>query len=142
MCSGRKLTWLWNISKAEVRTRYLSTSYIFMVSLYQLAILVQYNAADAFSYAELQTATSLNEVTLRGQLGVLVKNKVLNLVKDDGEENYELNYGSSPNQIPHPSYPPSSLPPTLSLQQNLNPPLPYLFFASSQASRARRSASS
>lgn len=91
--SGRKLDWLWHVSKTELRTRYLSTSFIFMTSMYQMAVLVQYNAADAFTYKELQTATSLNDTTLQGVLGLLTKSKVLNLVKEEGEEDsYELNY--------------------------------------------------
>lgn len=65
-----------------------------MVSLYQLAILCQFNAADAFSYKELQTATSLDDNTMRGALAPLVKTKLLNLVKEDGEESYELNYSA------------------------------------------------
>lgn len=65
-----------------------------MVSLYQLAILCQYNAADAFSYKELQTATSLNDSVLKGSLAPLVKVKLLNVVKEDGEESYELNYSA------------------------------------------------
>lgn len=59
-----------------------------------MAILVQFNSADAFTYKELATATSLNDATLKSVLSSLVKAKVLNLVKEDGEENYELNYSA------------------------------------------------
>ena len=93
--SGRKLTWLWHVSKAEIRTRYTSTSYILMTSLYQLAVLVQFNNSDAFTYKELQTATSLEDATLKPVLQLLVKSKVINLVTEDGEDNYELNYSQS-----------------------------------------------
>ncbi|CED85187.1 Cullins [Phaffia rhodozyma] len=97
--SGRKLTWLWHVSKTELRTRYLGQSYIFMTSMYQMAILVQFNSADAFTYKELATATSLNEGTLKGVLGSLVKAKVLNLILEDDEESYELNYNFKSKKI-------------------------------------------
>ena len=90
--SGRKLTWLWHVSKTEIRTRYLGTSYILMTSMYQMAVLVQFNTADAFTYKELQTATSMADGTLKPVMAMLVKSKVLNLVHEDGEDNYELNY--------------------------------------------------
>lgn len=83
-----------------MRTRHLGQSYILMVSLYQLAILCQFNAADAFSYKELQTATSLNDQTLKGSLVPLVKSKLLLVVKEDGEESYELNYSASAPACP------------------------------------------
>ncbi|KAG6848747.1 hypothetical protein H0H93_014413 [Arthromyces matolae] len=35
--SGRKLTWLWNYSKNELRTNYLNQKYILMTSSYQMA---------------------------------------------------------------------------------------------------------
>ena len=97
--SGRKLTWLWHVSKAEIRTRYLGTSYILMTSLYQLAVLVQFNTADAFTYKELKTATSLEDPTLKPVLQMLVKSKIINLVTEDGEDNYELNYSQSGRTI-------------------------------------------
>src|ERR1700737_2822713 len=36
--SGRKLTWLWNYSKNELRTNYLNQKYILMTSSYQMAV--------------------------------------------------------------------------------------------------------
>jgi hypothetical protein len=70
-----------------------------MTSIYQMAVLVQYNSADAFTYKELATATSLDETTLRGVLGTLTKAKVLNLVEEDGDENFELNYNFKSKKV-------------------------------------------
>lgn len=39
--SGRKLTWLWNYSKNELRTNTLNQKYILMTSSYQMAVLIQ-----------------------------------------------------------------------------------------------------
>lgn len=85
--SGRKLTWLWQHSKNELKTSYLNQKYIFMTSSYQMAILVQYNDGDSHSYADLATATKMNESLLKPMLQHLVKTKVL---LQDGDD-YDLN---------------------------------------------------
>lgn len=59
--SGRKLTWLWNYSKNELRTNYLSQRYILMTSSYQMAVLLQYNENDRLSLAELVAATGIGK---------------------------------------------------------------------------------
>lgn len=77
--SGRKLNWLFQLSKAELKTHYLKAkaSYTFQVSTYQMAILLQYNTSESYTYEELQTNTGLNVETLNGVLGTLLKAKVL-----------------------------------------------------------------
>ena len=75
--SGRKLTWLWHVMKAELRTTYLAQKYIFMTNAYQMAILCQFNENDSHSWADLLAGTRLSETALKGQLGLLVKAKVL-----------------------------------------------------------------
>src|SRR6267154_3788896 len=62
--SGRKLTWLWNYSKNELRTNYLNQKYILMTSAYQMGVLMQYNTQDTLSLSELVTATSIPKETL------------------------------------------------------------------------------
>ncbi|PFH53934.1 hypothetical protein AMATHDRAFT_53605 [Amanita thiersii Skay4041] len=86
--SGRKLTWLWNYSKNELRTNYLNQSYIFMTSCYQTAILLQYNGNDTLSVSELKTATSIPQELLTQILALLVKAKVL-VNEEPGQ--YDLN---------------------------------------------------
>ncbi|WVQ73430.1 hypothetical protein IAR50_003002 [Cryptococcus sp. DSM 104548] len=92
---GRTLNWLWHLSKNELRTTYLNQKYIFMVSSYQMAVLTQFNQQDSVSYKDLQAATQLADETLKGVLGLLVKNKVL-LVQDS---TYELNMGFRSKKI-------------------------------------------
>ncbi|ORX99040.1 Cullin-domain-containing protein [Basidiobolus meristosporus CBS 931.73] len=95
--SGRKLNWLFQLSKAELKTHYLKakTSFTFQVSVYQMGILLHYNDGTSYSYEELQTATGLNPDVLNGQLGILVKAKVLTLSQGQavGEagSRYDLN---------------------------------------------------
>lgn len=96
--SGRKLTWLWNYSKNELRTNYLNQKYIFMTSSYQMAVLVQYNNADTLSLDEIQQATSISKEILKQVLASLVKAKVL--INEETDQ-YDLN----PSTHLRPSYP-------------------------------------
>ena len=86
--SGRKLTWLWNYSKNELRTNYLNQKYILMTSSYQMAVLLQYNQNDTMGLDELVAATSISKDLLSQVLAVLVKAKIL---INDEKDQYDLN---------------------------------------------------
>ncbi|CAL1712764.1 unnamed protein product [Somion occarium] len=86
--SGRKLTWLWNYSKNELRTNYLNQKYILMTSSWQMAILVQYNNNDTLSLDELVAATGVTKDTLKQVLAILVKAKIL--INEETDQ-YDLN---------------------------------------------------
>src|SRR5882757_9920974 len=86
--SGRKLTWLWNYSKNELRTNYLNQKYILMTSSYQMAVLLQYNDNDTLSLDELATATAISKDVLTQVLGILVKAKIL---INEEKDQYDLN---------------------------------------------------
>ncbi|KAF5333224.1 hypothetical protein D9611_002822 [Ephemerocybe angulata] len=94
--SGRKLTWLWNYSKNELRTNYTNQKYILMTSSYQMAVLLQYNKNDTLSLDELMAATSISKEILTQVLAVLVKAKVL--VNEETEQ-YDLNPGFKSKKI-------------------------------------------
>ncbi|KIJ64473.1 hypothetical protein HYDPIDRAFT_111799 [Hydnomerulius pinastri MD-312] len=86
--SGRKLTWLWNYSKNELRTNYLNQKYILMTSSYQMAVLLQYNKHDTLSLEELITATAISKDILTQVLSLLVKAKIL--INEETDQ-YDLN---------------------------------------------------
>lgn len=86
--SGRKLTWLWNYSKNELRTNYLNQKYILMTSSYQMAVLLQYNQNDTMSLDELVAATAISKDILTQVLAVLVKAKIL---INEEQDQYDLN---------------------------------------------------
>ncbi|KAK9453215.1 Cullin [Dipodascopsis uninucleata] len=96
--SGRKLSWLWQLSKGELKVNYAKAGkigYTFQVSTFQMAILLPYNSADTYTYEQLQQVTALNKEYLVGSLTILVKAKVLLLeigreVGDAGSK-YTLN---------------------------------------------------
>ncbi|KAK0186412.1 Cullin [Armillaria mellea] len=86
--SGRKLTWLWNYSRNELRTNYLDKKYILMTSSFQMAIFVMYNSYDTLSLTELVTATSIPNEVITQILAILVKAKIL-VNEEPGQ--YDLN---------------------------------------------------
>ena len=88
--SGRKLTWLWNYSKNELRTNYLNQKYILMTSSFQMAVLLQYNDSDTLSLSELATATAIPTELLMQVLALLVKAKIL--INEETDQ-YDLNPG-------------------------------------------------
>nr|GAT58085.1 ubiquitin-protein ligase [Mycena chlorophos] len=94
--SGRKLTWLHNYSKNELRTNYTNQKYILMTSAYQAAVLLQYNRNDTLSLQELQAATKISDDILGQVLALLTKAKVL---VNDEKDQYDLNPGFKSKKI-------------------------------------------
>ncbi|CAK7198718.1 ubiquitin ligase (cullin) of SCF [Sporothrix eucalyptigena] len=94
---GRKLTWLWQLCKGELKTSYCKNSktpYTFQVSAYQMAILLMFNDKDKHTYEEIASATQLNIEFLDPSLAIIVKAKVLLM---DGDKlgpgrTFSLNY--------------------------------------------------
>ncbi|KAJ3077130.1 hypothetical protein HK102_005291 [Quaeritorhiza haematococci] len=104
--NGRKLNWLFQLSKGELKTSYLKaskTGYTFQVSTYQMGILLQYNNATSYTWEELLQSTALTPEVLQGQLGILVKAKVLQVqdgasVGSEGSK-YDLNFDFKSKKI-------------------------------------------
>ncbi|KAK7518103.1 cullin-2 [Phyllosticta citriasiana] len=100
--SGRKLTWLWQLCKGEIRANYLKVpgskaSPIFQVSTYQMAILLLFNDTDSLSYEDIQEATKLDAATLDPSVAVCLKAKVLTISPDNAKPGpgtkFNLNHG-------------------------------------------------
>lgn len=97
--SGRKLTWLWQLCKGEIKANYVKNTkipYTFLVSTYQMAILLLFNDADTVTYEDAQKATALSPEWLDPSLGIFVKAKVLIASPENGKPepgtSYTLNY--------------------------------------------------
>ena len=104
--NGRKLTWLWNLCKGEIRANYIKNAkipYTFMVSSYQMAVLLLFNETDVVSYEDAQKATALSADWLDPSLGVFVKAKVLNANPENGKPEpgttYTLNHGFKSKKV-------------------------------------------
>lgn len=103
--TGRKLTWLWQLSKGEMKPTYIKNTkvpYVFLVSTFQMGILLPFNKTDTLTYEEIQTATSLSKEFLDPNMQILTKSKVLIATPEDKHEpgtKYELNYNFKAKKI-------------------------------------------
>lgn len=94
---GRKLTWLWQLSKGELKANYIKTGkipYTFQVSAYQMGVLLMFNENDTNSFEEISATTEVSDDQLIPSISILLKAKVLT---STGEKNgpgavYNLNY--------------------------------------------------
>lgn len=99
--SGRKLNWLHQLSKGELRTRYLPAAkagYTLQASTYQMGILLQFNTEDVMSTEDLQIATQLTDNVLKTTLLSLVKTKVLNMDPPNEDEDIQKTHKFSLNK--------------------------------------------
>ncbi|MCJ1249503.1 hypothetical protein MMC30_006727 [Trapelia coarctata] len=97
--SGRKLTWLWQLCKGEIKANYILNTrvpYTFQVSTYQMGVLLLFNDADGVSYEDMAKATALSTDWLDPSIAVLVKARVLlaepEHAKPEIGTSYKLNY--------------------------------------------------
>ncbi|KAJ5901966.1 Cullin-1 [Penicillium taxi] len=104
--NGRKLTWMWVLSKGEMKANYVKNTrvpYTFQVSAYQMAILLLFNEADSIPYSDIQSATSLPPEILDPTLAIFLKAKVLLAspegAKPDPSTIFSLNYNFKNKKI-------------------------------------------
>jgi cullin 1 len=102
---GRKLTWLWNLCKGEIRANYVKMNkvpYTFQVSTYQMAILLLFNDSDSHTYDDIASTTMLQKETLDPSIAIMLKAKVLTASPEGKTEpgtTYSLNYGFKNKKI-------------------------------------------
>ncbi|OJJ80926.1 cullin culA [Aspergillus glaucus CBS 516.65] len=104
--SGRKLTWLWQLCKGEIKANYIKNAkvpYTFQVSTYQMGILLLFNENDTLKYEDIQNYTSLAPEMLQPNLSILLKAKVL-LASPEGSKpgpgtSFSLNYNFKNKKI-------------------------------------------
>uniref|UniRef100_A0A4W3I187 Cullin-1 n=1 Tax=Callorhinchus milii TaxID=7868 RepID=A0A4W3I187_CALMI len=75
--SGRKLTWLYQLSKGELVTNCFKNRYTLQASTFQMAILLQYNTEDAYTVQQLTDSTQIKMDILVQVLQILLKSKLL-----------------------------------------------------------------
>lgn len=75
--SGRKLTWLPQLSKGELRTYYMSKSYTLQCSAYQIGVLLMFEDKDKLSMEQISIGTQLTESALKQTMYALVKTRTL-----------------------------------------------------------------
>ncbi|TPX61729.1 hypothetical protein PhCBS80983_g00954 [Powellomyces hirtus] len=89
--TGRKLTWLHHLAKADVKIHNMDKRYELSLSLYQMGVLLLFNAADdlSLSFADIQNASKLSQADLTRILKIFVDIKLLK--HDDKTNTYTVN---------------------------------------------------
>jgi len=85
---GRKITWLFHLSQADVRTNYLSRKFEFTVTNYQMAVLFLFNDSSKLSLKSIMDATGLKPGELKRVLYSLLLTKLLR--KNPPSRNFQL----------------------------------------------------
>ncbi|XP_046682224.1 cullin-1-like isoform X3 [Homalodisca vitripennis] len=83
--SGRKLNWLYNMSKGELVTNCFRNRYTLQASTFQMAVLLQYNVSDSWSVSQLSDSTRIKTDFLLQVLQILIKSKLLICDDDENE---------------------------------------------------------
>lgn len=96
--SGRKLNWLYNMSKGDLITTCFRNRYTLQASTFQMAVLLQFNEQTQLTIQQLSDNTAISEENLRQILPILIKVKLLNCADEEeaqltAESKIELNSG-------------------------------------------------
>ncbi|KAF8785147.1 Cullin-1 like protein [Argiope bruennichi] len=83
--SGRKLHWLYNMSKGELVTNCFKNRYSLQASTFQMAVLLQYNTGDNFTILQLQESTQIKMDLLLQVVQILLKSKLLTCEDDESD---------------------------------------------------------
>ncbi|XP_062519444.1 cullin-1-like [Corticium candelabrum] len=75
--NGRKLNWLFQMSKGELVMHGFKNRYTLQASTYQMNVLLQYNSGDWFTVEHLEAATQLKQEILLQVVNTLLKFKLM-----------------------------------------------------------------
>ncbi|XP_065114142.1 cullin-1b [Paramisgurnus dabryanus] len=89
--SGRKLTWLYHLSKGELVTNCFKNRYTLQASTFQMAILLQFNTENSYSVQQLTDSTQIKIDILVQVLQILLKSKLL-VLEDENANVDEMDF--------------------------------------------------
>ncbi|KAF7721987.1 Cullin-2 [Apophysomyces ossiformis] len=75
--SGRRLLWQWNLARGEVRLNYLDRYYELQVGLYQMIILLLFNATSKLTLSEIVAQSGLTDADIMRSIKPLVDARIL-----------------------------------------------------------------
>ena len=75
--SGRKLSWLPQMSKGELKTRYLSKGYTLQCSTFQIGVLLLFEDSEKLSMEQIGIATQLPVSSIKTTMYALVKTRTV-----------------------------------------------------------------
>lgn len=75
--SGRKLHWLYQLSKGELVTNCFKNKYSLQASTYQMAVLLMYNSEDSYTVEQIHLHTNIKMDVLQQVLSILLKIRLL-----------------------------------------------------------------
>ncbi|KAJ3026475.1 UNVERIFIED_CONTAM: hypothetical protein HDU68_005607, partial [Siphonaria sp. JEL0065] len=75
--SGRRLTWMYHLSKADVRLTYLDKKYELNMSLHQLGLLLLFNKTDKMLFSDIANELKLSVDDIKRMVKVLVDLEIL-----------------------------------------------------------------
>ncbi|KXN72068.1 Cullin-domain-containing protein [Conidiobolus coronatus NRRL 28638] len=85
--TGRKLNWLWHLSKADITLNYLPKKYELNCSLYQMSLLYLFNDLETLTLDQIQTQLQLPLSDILNILKSLIDNKLLNPIESPLDQN-------------------------------------------------------
>lgn len=94
--NGRKLNWLYQMSKGELVTHCFKSKYTLQASTFQMAVLLQFNLESEQNLSSLVESTGLKQDVLEQILQILLKQKILECDSEDninGDTVFKIYYG-------------------------------------------------
>ncbi|GAB5592584.1 hypothetical protein Unana1_07484 [Umbelopsis nana] len=88
--NGRRLTWLWHLSRGEVKVTYLDKPYELSVSLHQMTLVLLFNTVQILSIKDMAAQTGLNVPEVLRSVKALVDLGIFEASEKKVGENTEL----------------------------------------------------
>ncbi|KAI9995988.1 hypothetical protein PInf_013166 [Phytophthora infestans] len=97
--NGRKLLWIHHLSFGMIQSHCFGKRYEFLLSFYQMLVLVQFNTAKEINRSDIVQLTNIPEQDCTHHLASLVKAKILTSNGDTANPRYEINFGFSSRKL-------------------------------------------
>merc|ERR1712001_407803 len=95
--SGRKLNWLFHMSKGELVTNCFKNKYTLQASTFQMSVLLAFNEADSWTVGGLAEATKIKMDILKQVIQILLKSKLLVGPTVDGSDENSIEPSTTVN---------------------------------------------